>query len=1096
VKTVTRDRAAGIFLALSRVPPAERAAQLSERCGEDEAVRREVERLLARLDLPDDSLPGSFLDRAEQAPPTSSIHDGEVIQPAGTVVGDFVVIRQIGAGGTGVVYLAHQQHPARIVALKVLRHEFLASAVQRRFEIEAELLGHLHNPGISQIYAAHPGDATTPPYIAMELVNGPPLTEFADSRSLSVRERVELVARACDAVQHAHQRGIIHRDLKPGNILVNEDGQPKVLDFGVARTVGAQVSMTTIETQAGQLVGTLAYMSPEQIEAAPNEIDTRTDIHALGVILFRLLTGRLPFGHDDPPLPELARRIVHKDATRLGAIDPALRGDLEIIVARALAKEKERRYPSAESLANDLRRYLAGQPISASADSAWYLVRRQIGRYRLALGLSAAVVVALALLASYAIVQRSRAAQSNLKLQDELSTSTIERARLLSLTGNLPNAEDLLWRELFTHPESRHARWTLWDVYSREPSLWRLGLHAEGTQSVHFSPDGRYVLSGGRADGLIRLIEVASGQVARTFTANPPSGTRRAFFASGGTTFVSGSEDGTLRIWNVETGAVLKEISRAAPTLNDLAIAADGTTVVTTARGEVKVWSLATGQLIADFTGIVDRIWTSLLNPDGTIVMTGADDGTLSAFDVRRRKLLWKALAHRSQVASIAFTNDGRTIASGGGEGLINLWSLDGERLRTIASDNGRVRNLAFDRSGLLLAAAGQWKTRLWNLDRPLSPPRDFGGAEGSTDVDITADAGALTTCHGASGQVRLWDLVADSRTHHWAGHNTGAVGALIIEPDAGSVLTSGNDGTIARWRLDSKDGGPWLKSTNRVNGLAFSGDQRWLVHSGYPRTAAVWDARTGRRVADLGVDGPSRAVAFSEDNRHILVGDVDGTLKTWGWADEKAVNPRTTKSTDTEILAMVARGKSVFIAHRKQALVERDIETGRELRRWVVPAAPFSVALSPDGRTVAVGTWVGAVDIWDVQSGRLIHELKGQTALINGLDFSPDGTFIVSSSRDGSTRLWDLTSGKWMATVASRPSGAEHVRFFPDGARIAIGYQDGEVEIRDLNYFFRYVRGNTEYQLSLLRQAGGSFPRADEVLAWSRRYEPRGAGR
>jgi eukaryotic-like serine/threonine-protein kinase len=206
------DRAAAIFLALSGVPDDQRPRLLAERCGSDAALRHEVERLLGTLDLPD-----SFLD----PPSPAAFPDADAgAHPPGAVIGDFVLVRQIGAGGAGVVYLAHQQHPARVVALKLLRRQFVASAVQRRFEIEAELLAHLQHPGIAQVYAAHPGDDTTPPFIAMELVNGPPLTEYVEARRLSVPERLTLVAQACDAVQHAHQRGIIHRDLKPGNILV------------------------------------------------------------------------------------------------------------------------------------------------------------------------------------------------------------------------------------------------------------------------------------------------------------------------------------------------------------------------------------------------------------------------------------------------------------------------------------------------------------------------------------------------------------------------------------------------------------------------------------------------------------------------------------------------------------------------------------------------------------------------------------------------------------------------------------------------------------------------------------------------------------
>lgn len=222
---------------------------------------------------------------------------------AGTVIAGFDIVQPIGSGGAGVVYLAHQRHPPRIVALKVLRQEFVASRVQRRFELEAELLGPLHHPGVAQIYAAHPGDQSTPSFIAMELVDGPPVTEYAEHHGLSIADRVDLIAKVGDAVEHAHQRGIIHRDLKPGNILADAMGQPNVVDFGVARTSASEVS--AVETEVGPLLGTLASMSPEQVAATPDAIDTRTDIHALGVILFRLLAGRLPFAHDDPRVAQL-----------------------------------------------------------------------------------------------------------------------------------------------------------------------------------------------------------------------------------------------------------------------------------------------------------------------------------------------------------------------------------------------------------------------------------------------------------------------------------------------------------------------------------------------------------------------------------------------------------------------------------------------------------------------------------------------------------------------------------------------------------------------------------------------------------------------
>ena len=1074
MNTAASDSATAIFLALSTVPADQRARVLEEKCGANEELRCEVERLLGGLEVPD-----SFLDPPATWPGTPS---DVVPQPAGTTIGDFILIRQIGSGGTGVVYLAHQQHPSRVVALKVLRREFLASTVRRRFEIEAELLGQLQHPGIAQIYAAHPGDSVTPPFIAMELVNGPPLTEFADGRQLSVRDRVELIARACDAVQHAHQRGIIHRDLKPANILVNDDGQPKILDFGVARASGLQMSQTVIETQTGQLLGTLPYMSPEQVEADPGTVDTRTDIHALGVILFRMLAGRLPFGHDDPPLPELARRIAHDDAPRLGTIVPALRGDLEIVVARALAKDKERRYASVAGFAGDLRRYLEGQPISASADSAWYLVRRQLGRYRLALVASAVVAVALAALASYALVQRSRADRGNLRLEESLATSTIERGRLLSLTGNLPIAEELVWRELFRRPDSRHAQWTLWDVYSKEPSLWVRHAHPGGTLTLRFSPDNRFLLTAGQTDGFLRLFDVASGRIVRSFGEPRYGGTRRALFTADGDTIVAGSKNGIIRVWERQTGALRREFSIASP-LADLALVRGGADAITVgAGGALKMWSVADGSMIADFSALAPGTVVVAADPFRTLILAGGQNGSVTALDGATRAKLWQKRAHQPAVFSLAVAPTG-VVASGSTDGLVHLWHRDtGERLRTIATENGSVRSLAFNPAGTRLAAAGQWRTRLWDLDDVSQPAKNFGNAEGMTDLDLRPDMRFLATCHGASGLVRVWDLAADARTERWLGDG-GQVTGLVV--GAGAIFSAGLDG-VSAWRAGQETRSLSLWNGGRVNGLAISDDKRWVVSVGQPGTAAVWNAHDGRRVAELPDLGTSRAVLFANGDRTLIAGDIDGTLTTWDWRDGTPRNARRTQPSNSEVLAMAAHGSRLFVAHRDTLVLIRDIASGREIHRLQPTASPFSLAVTPDGRLLAAGTWPGVIDTWDVDSGRKLQSLKGPTALVHALEFSADGTLLALSSRDGSTRLWDVTSGEWLATVGSRRPGAERVRFLPDGRYLAIGYEDGEVEIRDLQYYFRYVAGHAEYQLAALRQAGESLPLAGKVLEWT----------
>jgi serine/threonine protein kinase/Tfp pilus assembly protein PilF len=311
-------------------------------------------------------------------------------------IGRYSILRVLGEGGMGTVYEAQQESPKRAVALKVIRAGHVSPGLLRRFEHESAVLGRLQHPGIAQVYEAgtvqdergHPV-----PFFAMEFIRGVPLTDYASSRRLGTRERLDLVARICDAVYHAHQKGVIHRDLKPGNILVDQSGQPKILDFGVARATDSDIQQTTFQTDVGQLIGTIPYMSPEQVGGNPGELDTRSDVYALGVIAFELLAGRLPYDVSRGAIHEAARVIREEEPTRLSSINRSLRGDVETIIAKALEKEKTRRYQSAESLASDIRRYLKDEPITARPASTWYQVRKFSRRNKgLVAGLGAAFV--------------------------------------------------------------------------------------------------------------------------------------------------------------------------------------------------------------------------------------------------------------------------------------------------------------------------------------------------------------------------------------------------------------------------------------------------------------------------------------------------------------------------------------------------------------------------------------------------------------------------------------------------------------------------------------------------------------------------------
>jgi len=318
----------------------------------------------------------------------------------GRRVGKYVITGVLGAGGMATVYEAEQEHPRRLVALKVMGRGLASPSLLSRFRQEAELLGRLHHPGIAQVYeagVADDGGGGPCPYFAMEIVRGEALTQFAVGHALGTRDRLALLAKVCDAVQHAHEQGVIHRDLKPSNILVDAEGRPKVLDFGIARATDCDVRTTTIRTDVGQIVGTVAYMSPEQAAGEPGAIGARSDVYALGVIGYELLTGRLPHDSRGRPLHEAVRVIREQEPTAISVIDRRLSGDVSTIIATALEKDPSRRYQSAAALGDEIRRFLADQPILARPASTAYQLRKFASRNRVLVGGVAAVFVVLVL---------------------------------------------------------------------------------------------------------------------------------------------------------------------------------------------------------------------------------------------------------------------------------------------------------------------------------------------------------------------------------------------------------------------------------------------------------------------------------------------------------------------------------------------------------------------------------------------------------------------------------------------------------------------------------------------------------------------------
>jgi serine/threonine protein kinase len=452
--------------ALSIRARGERDSYLAGACHGDPALREQVESLLAAAERA-----GDFLEGTVRVGPG----DGPLERP-GSVIGRYKLLQEIGHGGFGVVYMAEQVEPVqRKVALKIIKAGMDTREVIARFEAERQALALMDHPNIARVLDAGATE-TGRPYFVMELVRGIPITEYCDKERLPNPERLRLFVKVCHAVQHAHQKGIIHRDLKPGNVLVAvHDGEavPKVIDFGVAKAIGAKLTEKTLFTGFHEMIGTPAYMSPEQAELSGLDIDTRSDIYSLGVLLYELLAGAPPFDldafrraafdevrrmivEDEPPKPSTRIQSLGEklpDVARCRHVDPAalvrlVRGDLDWIVMKALEKDRRRRYDTPDALADDVARHLNNEPVAAAAPSTAYALRKFVRRHRAGIAFSAALAVLLVagtVVSTWQAVRATRAerAQASLRLRAE-AREKISRAVLAAQTGDPEGAEELL----------------------------------------------------------------------------------------------------------------------------------------------------------------------------------------------------------------------------------------------------------------------------------------------------------------------------------------------------------------------------------------------------------------------------------------------------------------------------------------------------------------------------------------------------------------------------------------------------------------------------------------------------------------------------
>ena len=1051
------ERLHALFDEARRVATEHLGAWLRDRCGSEPDLREELEALLApHEDQADDPLSESRIsagrEALEQLLPTlgSPAVDTQVRTPEH--IGHYRILGRIAEGGMGVVYEAEQASPRRRIALKVIHPLFVTDTRLKRFRQEAELLGRLQHPGIAQIHEAGTYDLGhgSQPFIAMEFVDGVSITSYAQSLPLPLRKRVQLLAEACDAIDPAHEMGVIHRDLKPDNILVDPHGQPKVLDFGIARASEGSTVLTTLVTEEGDLLGTIASMAPEQLDGVPESITPRSDVYALGVLAFELLAGRPAHDLVGLPLAAAIQIVREKEPPRLGELRPELKGDLETIVGKALEKESERRYASAGDLAGDLRAYLESRPIAARPPSRIYRVRKFTRRNRALVWGTAATFVAIlvGLVVSLVFAARARTGERLARegqrravagvlqaTQDLLERGELWRAALgYRQVADAPGG----WAKQFLQqvlprllPERVGNGRVVWiddrtlaapnpdaggiDVLDAETfEVTRRLLAGWKVRSLMSTPLGLEVLIGRPwTDAL--LVDADTGRILHRFsTPEPPKDDHVPSFVpdpeGGFRDYLVGPEVVRRFVEGAEVGRV--ELGQATPFSGvHLSPYARRLVTVDAIRGVLRTLDTDTGRLLGTLGDLrqstCNRCW---FDPDGRHAVTPDADRRLVVVDIEQASRVRRIDGPVCDTCEFGdFSVDGSIFAHGPWDRPVEVWNLaTGELLfsqevRMLPKGGCRVRlSPSVDR---LLASSDSAGFCLLDLKESLvapeglateSDPRDTihrGHGSYVYDLAVAADGRLIASASPAEAHVRLWDA------------SSGETIALLEKPGA-TDASPNNRGRLIAFSTDGRR----LLCTAREAGRSDPELLHWDLLTGERRVESlpegtevdsnlIWldrclellgpgpQARLGRKVVRLR-DGTAVAV---QEPQHLI---PDGTR--WRTFVSSNAEEALTLSPDSERVA-VGTIRTVSVFDRARAEVQRTFL-----------GQAYAVDWSPDGRVLAAGGDDGRIRLYDAELLIPLLSFPAHDDYIFSLVWSPDGTRLVSASGDTTVRVWD----------------------------------------------------------------------------------------